>query len=184
MNSTNILYLIASGLEFRDLLALAQVNKHCLSVTDRQELWRRECFRMFMSDLELFELPLLTDTQDQITSFPYDSSKIDWKYLVRLGIQAKNGITALSGDYFTKDQSRSFAESLYSVLIDPPLPIPSLRREGRAYPTFLQDLLASKLNNQDTPPFFHMTEPIDSIFHLMNDLDISAHKLFQEVTLI
>lgn len=183
MNSTNILYLIASGLEYADLLKLAQVNKVCNIIAGRQELWRRECYRLFLRDLELFDLPLFSDTQEQLTISSNDSSKIDWKNLVKSGIQAKNGITALYGDTFSKDQTRTFADCLFATLIDPPMPIPCLTREGKAYSSFLQDALAQKLYIADAG--LYMTgigDRIDAIFNIMADLDLHSNKLFSEVT--
>jgi hypothetical protein len=52
--SSNILHIIAECLSYQDLTTFAQLNRIANTVASRPELWRRECLRLFVSELDLF----------------------------------------------------------------------------------------------------------------------------------
>lgn len=145
MNSFNILNTICSYLNYADLLQLAQTSKACNAAANRQELWKRECYRIFVDPLELFDQPIVSDQVTRLYHTKFPAAEPIWKLLLKKGMQAADRISSLYGDFLSRDQTEDFRNLFLEVLVEPLLPMPPLRREGRSFATFLQDAIGQKI---------------------------------------
>jgi hypothetical protein len=182
MNSFNILNTICSYLNYEDLLQLAQTNKACNAAANRQELWKRECYRIFVDALELFDQPIVSDQVTRLYHTKFPSSEPIWKLLLKKGIQAADCIRSLSGDFLSRDQTEDFRNLFLEVLVQPSLPMPPLRREGRTFPTFLQDAIGQKIyrdSASDMPPMLGLNN--DYLYDLIAQIDSQGVSIFNEV---
>lgn len=94
-------------------------------------------------------------------------------------LAASRRIHSLSGTYFTENQTAELEKAILSVLIDPAIPMPCLRREGKTYPTILQDYLAMKNSSEVLIPVISSSST-DFIAEMMNLLDSCGDELYRE----
>jgi hypothetical protein len=176
MQSANTLHLIASYLPYQDLLSLSQVNSLANSIASRSDLWKQECYRLFFNSLDLFHIPFSSSSSLAIKPL---SSEISWKDMLKQYLAASRRILSLSGTYFTENQTAELEKAILSVMIDPVIPMPCLRREGKTYPTILQDYLAMKNSPEVLIPVISSSST-DLIAEMMNMLDSCGDELYRE----
>mmetsp|Transcript_17538 Transcript_17538/g.17494 ORF Transcript_17538/g.17494 Transcript_17538/m.17494 type:complete len:274 (+) Transcript_17538:75-896(+) len=135
MQSSNILSHILSYLTYQELLACTCLNKHFQALCNNTFLWRREALRIGIGNLELFGEPLLGTQNSQKSS-----SCAEWKELLRGLIESKK--------YWPTDHSvlepsdtNNLVKEFLSILREPQMPPPTLRRESKCLPTIFQELL-------------------------------------------
>jgi hypothetical protein len=182
MNSFNILNTICSYLNYEDLLQLAQTNKACNAAANRQELWKRECYRIFVDALELFDQPIVSDQVARLYQIKFPTSEPIWKLLLKKGVQAADRIRSLSGNFLSRNQTEDFRNLFLEALVQPQLPMPPLRREGRTFPTFLQDAIGQKIYRDseiDMPPMLGLNN--DYLYDLINQIDSQGESIYNEV---
>ena len=54
MNKESLNILVARNLTYIDLAAFAQVSRATRAACSKEELWKNECVRVFVADMELF----------------------------------------------------------------------------------------------------------------------------------
>ncbi|CAG9321673.1 unnamed protein product [Blepharisma stoltei] len=137
MNTANILFIIARHLTFRDLLSFGQVNKLFNSVSKKDELWKRECLRVYFGNYDIFGSIYKGD------EYLYKPTREPhWRHLLKKLIQTRHSWLLLKGDSFTHDDLDTLRCEVFLTLQEPLLPPPPLRREPKTFPTIIQDLLA------------------------------------------
>lgn len=179
MHSSNTLHLIASYLTYQDLLSLSQVNSLAYSITNRQDLWKQETYRLFLNTLDIFDLLSSAQTRTGCITIKPILIDFNWKNILKQAIEAKKGILRLSGAYFTENQAEKMSDCIVSMLVDPAVPMPCLRREGRTYPTILQDYIAMKQNSEVLIPVVTNSSS-EFISEMMYLLDSYGDELYRE----
>ncbi|CAG9317501.1 unnamed protein product [Blepharisma stoltei] len=137
MNTANILFIIAHHLTYKDLLSFGQVNKIFNFVSKKEDLWKRECLRVFFGNYDIFGSVFKGD------DWLYKSSREpNWRHLLKKLTQIRHSWLLLKGDNFTSDDLELLRSEVFLALYEPLLPPPPLRREPKTFPTIIQDLLA------------------------------------------
>jgi len=132
MNRPNLLNLVARNLTYIDLAIFSQVSKTANSVCSKEELWQKECMRIFVRNLEMYGLQTFSTSES-----PLVKSSYLWKDMLRDMVCAQRDWQTLEGDVFTVDDLKILEESLLTNLLEPAIPAPILRREPRSYPTVI-----------------------------------------------